>query len=123
VMSEIHAVSHAAANPHAHSPQLLLPGVSCTTRAASMSDICCREFHQALPQLLKPEGLYSFFNGCEADVKHVCGTAAGPGCSCSLWLKTMTPWIALLPGLRRTTPSSTRSAAASWLPSWPGDLR
>jgi spermidine synthase len=23
----------------------------------------CREFHQALPQLLKPDGLYSFFNG------------------------------------------------------------
>ena len=27
----------------------------------------CREFHQALPKLLKPEGLYSFFNGLAAD--------------------------------------------------------
>lgn len=27
----------------------------------------CREFHQALPQLLKPDGLYSFFNGLAAD--------------------------------------------------------
>ena len=37
-----------------------------------------REFHQALPQLLKPDGLYSFFNGCDKLCSGQCITA----CSC-----------------------------------------
>ena len=28
---------------------------------------CCREFHELLPRLLKPEGIYSYFNGLAAD--------------------------------------------------------
>jgi len=27
----------------------------------------CREFHELLPRLLKPEGIYSYFNGLAAD--------------------------------------------------------
>lgn len=71
-----------------------------------------REFHAALPKLLKPEGLYSFFNGLAAD------NAFFHSVCCRVVTAELARYIFL-----KTDPlSSNASAAAVLPPSWPGAM-
>ena len=65
----------AAAAAEAGGPVQLLPAYvqrhpDSVLKVPKSTSVCClsrRAFHEELPRLLKPEGLYSFFNGLAAD--------------------------------------------------------
>lgn len=44
----------------------LTPAISSPLRVTALRVCHCRHFHMALPQLLRPDGIYSFFNGLAA---------------------------------------------------------
>ena len=46
---------------------MLYSGVTAPLVYANTRGCHCREFHELLPRLLKPEGIYSYFNGLAAD--------------------------------------------------------